>query len=133
APDRQWTYREARADIDATAVLLGERYGVAAGDRVAIVAANHAEYAILMWATLTLGAIVTSLNGWWTAPELAYGIALTTPRLIAGDERRLARLSPGMVPAGVPVRRLGELHAEARDRGGPGHEQAGPGHQQADI
>src|SRR5438105_4385286 len=98
APDRQWTYREARADIDATAVLLGERYGVAAGDRVAIVAANHAEYAILMWATLTLGAIVTSLNGWWTAPELAYGIALTTPRLIAGDERRLARLQPGMVP-----------------------------------
>ncbi len=116
APDRQWTHREAQADIDATAVLLSERYGVTAGDRVAIVAANHAEYAILMWATITLGAIVTSLNGWWTAPELAYGIALATPKLLAGDERRLARLQPGMVPGGIPVRRLGELHAEARAR-----------------
>ena len=123
APDRQWTHREAQADIDATAVLLSERYGVTAGDRVAIVAANHAEYAILMWATITLGAIVTSLNGWWTAPELAYGIALATPRLLAGDERRLARLQPGMVPGGVPVRRLSELHAEARAVGGAGRGQ----------
>ena len=46
SPGRQWTYREAIADIDATAVPLGERYGVAAGDRVAIVAANHAEVEI---------------------------------------------------------------------------------------
>ncbi|HEY6792336.1 MAG TPA: class I adenylate-forming enzyme family protein [Trebonia sp.] len=118
APERQWTYREALEDIDATAVLLSERYGVATGDRVAIVAANHAEYAILMWATVTLGAIVTSLNGWWTGPELAYGIGLTRPRLIAGDERRLARLDGGMIRDGVPVRLLGELHAEARELAG---------------
>src|ERR1700722_14459717 len=50
SPRRQWTYREALADINATAALLSECYGVGAGDRVAIVAANHAEYAILMWA-----------------------------------------------------------------------------------
>ena len=102
SPERQWTYREAIEAIDATAVLLGERYGVTAGDRVAIVAANHAEYAILMWAVVTLGAIVTSLNGWWSTPELEYGIGLTLPLLIAGDERRLARLADGSVPAGVP-------------------------------
>jgi acyl-CoA synthetase (AMP-forming)/AMP-acid ligase II len=115
APDHKWTYREALADIDKVAALLGERYGVGVGDRVAVVAANHAEYAILMWATITLGAIVTSLNGWWTAPELAYGISLTTPRLVAGDERRLARLADGIVPGGVPVRLLGELAREARE------------------
>jgi acyl-CoA synthetase (AMP-forming)/AMP-acid ligase II len=117
--ERQWTYREAIGDIDATAVLLSDRYGVAAGDRVAIVAANHAEYAILMWAVVTLGAIVTSLNGWWTGPELEYGTGLTTPTLIAGDARRLARLKGGIVvPSGVPVRELGELHSEARDFAG---------------
>jgi acyl-CoA synthetase (AMP-forming)/AMP-acid ligase II len=116
---RQWTYREAIEDIDATAVLLSDRYGVGAGDRVAIVAANHAEYAILMWAVVTLGAIVTSLNGWWTAPELEFGIGLSTPVLIAGDARRLARLQGGVVvPSGVPVRRLEELHSEARDFAG---------------
>jgi acyl-CoA synthetase (AMP-forming)/AMP-acid ligase II len=118
APQRQWTYREAVADIDAMAVLLAERYGVRSGDRVAVVAANYAEYAILMWAVLTLGAIVTSLNGWWTGPELAYGIGLTTPSLIAGDERRLARLDGGIAPDGVPVRRLHELHAEAAELAG---------------
>jgi acyl-CoA synthetase (AMP-forming)/AMP-acid ligase II len=118
SPRRQWTYREAVEDIDATAAVLSERYGVTAGDRVAIVAANHAEYAILMWAVVTLGAIVTSLSGWWTTAELEYGIALTTPLLIAGDERRLARLSGGTAGVGVPVRLLDELHAEAREFAG---------------
>ncbi len=118
SPRRQWTYREAIEDIDATAVLLSEHYGVTSGDRVAIVSANHAEYAILMWAVVTLGAIVTSLNGWWTAPELEYGIGLTSPLLIAGDERRLARLAGGIVPAGVPVRLLDDLQREARECAG---------------
>src|SRR5689334_23531895 len=39
SPRRQWTYREALEDIDATAAALRERYGVSVGDRVAIVAA----------------------------------------------------------------------------------------------
>ena len=55
---------------------------------MAIVAANSAEYALLMWATATLGAVVASLNGWWTGPELHFGIELSRPVLIAGDERR---------------------------------------------
>ena len=58
SPGRQSSYREATEDIDATAVLLSDRYG-GRGNRVAIVAANHAEYAaILMWAVVTLGAMV---------------------------------------------------------------------------
>jgi acyl-CoA synthetase (AMP-forming)/AMP-acid ligase II len=118
SPERPWTYRQAAEDIDATAVLLSERYGVGVGDRVAIVAANHAEYALLMWAVVSLGAVVTSLNGWWTGPELEYAIGLTAPVLIAGDTRRLARLEGGMVPDGVPVRLLGELHREAREFAG---------------
>jgi acyl-CoA synthetase (AMP-forming)/AMP-acid ligase II len=118
SPEREWTYREAAEDIDATAVLLAERYGVTAGDRVAVVSANSAEYAIVMWAVVTLGAIVTSLSGWWTRPELEYGIGLTAPLLIAGDARRLARLQDGSVPAGVPVRLLGDLCAEAREFAG---------------
>jgi len=117
SPRRQWTYREAVTDIDATAVLLAQRYGVTAGDRVGIVAANHAEYAILMWATVTLGAIITSLSGWWTTPELAYGIGLTSPLVIAGDERRLARLE-GIIPDETPVRLLDVLQAEAREFAG---------------
>ena len=102
SPDRTWTFRDALSHIDALAVLLAERYQVKAGDRVAIVAANSAEYALLMWATVTLGAIVTSLNGWWTGPELAAGIELTSPVLIAGDERRAGPAGSGL---GQPWRR----------------------------
>ena len=127
SPDREWTYREAVEHVDATAVLLASRYGVAAGDRVAVVAANSAEYAIVMWAVVTLGAIVASLSGWWTRPELEYGIGLTSPRLIAGDARRLARLEDGSAPAGVPVRLLGDLCAEAREFAGKVPGQAGIG------
>jgi acyl-CoA synthetase (AMP-forming)/AMP-acid ligase II len=113
SPDRTWTFRDALAHIDALAVLLAERHQVRAGDRVAIVAANSAEYALLMWATVTLGAVVTSLNGWWTGPELHFGIELTRPVLIAGDERRLARLDQDTVPARVPVKLIDGLAAEA--------------------
>jgi len=124
SPQRQWTYREAVEDIDATAVLLGDRYGIAVGDRVAIVAANHAEYAILMWAVATVGAIVTSLNGWWTTPELEHGIGVATPALIVGDERRLARLASSSVRGRAPVRLLDELQQEAREFRGAAPAQA---------
>ncbi len=113
SPDQTWTFREALSHIDALAVLLAERYRVRAGDRVAIVAANSAKYALLMWATVTLGAIVTSLNGWWTGPELQAGVELTSPVLIAGDERRLARFDQNSIPPQVPVRLIDGLVAEA--------------------
>ncbi|SEO85145.1 class I adenylate-forming enzyme family protein [Trujillonella endophytica] len=111
---RTWTYRDAMADMDAIALLLQQRYGVRPGDRIAIVAANHAEYALLMWAVVTIGAVVTGLNGWWTGPELRFGIALSSPVLVVGDARRLERIESSSVPAGVPVVRLDELHADAQ-------------------
>jgi acyl-CoA synthetase (AMP-forming)/AMP-acid ligase II len=114
SPDRQWTYEEALEDIDALAVLLTKRYDITAGDRVAIVAANYAEYVLLMWATVSIGGIVVSLNGWWTAPELAYGVALSAPAIIVGDARRLDRLDPETVPRDVPVRLLEDLYDEAQ-------------------
>lgn len=114
SPTRQWTYRQMREDIDALAALLHERYGVTTGDRVAIVAANSAEYDLVMWGVVSLGAIITSLNGWWTAPELQYGIALSGPKLLVGDARRLARLAPDEVGPDLPVRLIEDLVREAQ-------------------
>ncbi|CAN5478091.1 class I adenylate-forming enzyme family protein [soil metagenome] len=114
SPDRQWTFAEAATEIDAIAALLAGRYEIRPGDRVGIVAANSAEYGLVMWAVLSIGAVITSLNGWWTGPELRYGIELATPSLIAGDDRRLARLPADAVPDGVPVVTLDALVAEAR-------------------
>ncbi len=92
--DRRWSMTEALADIDAIARHLRDRYGVTPGDRVAIVAANSPEYLLTMWATVTIGGIVAGLNGWWTGPEIDHGMALAAPKVLVGDEKRLAGSSP---------------------------------------
>lgn len=112
--ERVWTFAEAQRVVDAVAALLAKGYDVQVGDRVAIVAANSAEYALTMWAVISAGGVVVSLNGWWTGPELADGIALTQPKLVLGDERRLARLATESLPPDLPVRRLDAVVDQAR-------------------
>lgn len=67
--------------------------GVGKGDRVAIFAANSADWLLTFWATVSIGALNVAMNGWWATTEADHAITLTTPKLILGDERRLARLS----------------------------------------
>ena len=112
--DRTWTTAEALVEIDAIARVLRDQYGVKRGDRVCIVSANSPDYLLTLWALITLGAIISSLNGWWTGAEMTYGIELTEPVLILGDSRRLARLEPGTVDESIPVVELDDLVAAAR-------------------
>ena len=70
-------------------------------DRVAILAANNPEWIISFWATVSLGAIAVALNGWWVADEIAYGLEDSQPKVLIGDEKRLARLDD--VEVSVPV------------------------------
>ena len=73
--------------------VLADEYGVGKGDRVAFASANSLEYALAQLAVVSLGAIIVGLNGWWTGPELAYGVELTSPKVLFGDEARLERLA----------------------------------------
>lgn len=98
---RRISYAENLRRAAAAARVLSERYGVGKGDRVAILAANCAEWVTAFWAAVSLGGIVAALNGWWTADEIRFGIEDAEPRLLIGDRRRLARLE-GRDP-GVPV------------------------------
>ena len=71
------------ADVVASAARIAEvlaGHGVGKGDVVAFAAANVPAYPVAWWSTVSLGAVVSSLNGWWTPAELAYGIELTGPR-----------------------------------------------------
>ena len=91
-PDRTYTFADVIPEVASAANALRDRYGIGSGDRVAIASANNAEYAITAWAATVLGAVVVALNGWWTGTELAYGLDLTTPKVVFGDAPRLARL-----------------------------------------
>ena len=111
--ERTWTFADTLDEVDAMARYLAVHHGVTHGDRVAIVAANSPEYGFTMLAILSLGAIVTSLNGWWTGPELDYGIELTEPKVVLGDEPRLARLIDR--DAGVPQVLLTDARAAGHE------------------
>jgi len=48
--------------------------GVGKGDRVAVIMRNLPEWPVAFYAAVSLGAIVTPLNAWWTGEELEYGL-----------------------------------------------------------
>ncbi|MBG01513.1 MAG: hypothetical protein CL470_04505 [Acidimicrobiaceae bacterium] len=89
--DTRITYDELPAIVRAVAYRLHNDYGVSAGDRVAILAANSPEWVITFFATTFLGAISVAINGWWTSTEIAHSLQLTKPKVLIGDSRRLMR------------------------------------------
>jgi acyl-CoA synthetase (AMP-forming)/AMP-acid ligase II len=97
--ERRITYAEHVKRVASVAAALRERYGIGKGDRVAVLAENRVEWPLSFWATTSLGGIVAALNGWWTADEIAHGIADSEPKLVIADRKRLARAGK----LGVPV------------------------------
>jgi acyl-CoA synthetase (AMP-forming)/AMP-acid ligase II len=98
-PERTFTYRSIHDPIAAVAASLSNRFGVGPGDRVAIASPNIAAHAITAWATISIGAIVVELNGWWTGAEMVQGIELSQPVVVLGDRRRLDRIPAGSTKA----------------------------------
>jgi acyl-CoA synthetase (AMP-forming)/AMP-acid ligase II len=94
-------FREFVGHVGSVARALQEKHGVQKGDRVAILAANCAEWAIAYWATVSLGGIVASMNGLWTTDEIEYGTRHSDPRLLIGDRKRLERVKGSRL--GVPI------------------------------
>jgi fatty-acyl-CoA synthase len=60
--DRTLTYADFAARIAAAARALKSQLGVGRGDRVAILAANHPDYLVLLYACARLGALLVPLN-----------------------------------------------------------------------
>jgi long-chain acyl-CoA synthetase len=98
---RRITFREHIATVGSVAAALRDRHGIRPGDRVAMWGANSYEYLVAWFATASLGAIFTALNGWWVGDEARYGLARAEPSLLVADRKRLDRLD-GEDP-GVPV------------------------------
>jgi acyl-CoA synthetase (AMP-forming)/AMP-acid ligase II len=96
--ERRIRYADHVRLVASLATALRARYGIGKGDRVAILAENRIEWPLSFWATMSLGGIVASLNGWWTADEIAYGIEDSAPKLLIADRKRLARAGRLDVP-----------------------------------
>lgn len=90
--DERLSYSVHLERVAAFAAALRDDHGVAKGDRVAIVAANCPEWIVAFWATVSLGAICTSMNAWWADPELEYALGHSEPKVVVGDTERLARV-----------------------------------------
>lgn len=89
------------AAVAALATALREEHGVGKGDRVAICSANNPEWIIAFWAAVSLGAIAVGMNSMWAAPEIGYGLSLTTPTVVIADAPRRALIAGAA--SGIPV------------------------------
>ena len=69
---RRWSFRDHLADVASVAAALRDRHGIGHGDAVAILSANTPEWILTYWATVSLGAVVIAMNGWWAEDEIAY-------------------------------------------------------------
>ena len=108
-PDQTLTFASVGASAARIADYLATEHGVVKGDRVAIAAANVPAYPVAWWSTISLGAVVAGLNGWWTPAELAYGVELSRPRVILADKPRMDRLREAELPDDVPIVDLADL------------------------
>lgn len=93
-------YEDDRATYEAfsrAAIALARQLqadGIRKGDRVAVIMRNLPEWPVAFYAGVLAGAIVTPLNGWWTGPELQYGLADSGTRVALVDDERLERIAP---------------------------------------
>jgi long-chain acyl-CoA synthetase len=88
--DQRYTLSEHYSIVATLAHRLKER--VTKGERVAIAARNLPQWVMAFWASVTVGAIVTPLNAWWTSDELSYGLRDSGSSLLFVDEERLERV-----------------------------------------
>ena len=112
--DERWTFPEVVARIDALAHALVHQLGVRKGDRVAIGMRNYPEWVVAFGAISSIGAVVVSLNAWWTGPEMEFGLTDSGATVLVSDRQRVDRIGGRIVDLGVrglAVRAEGDLPA----------------------
>lgn len=88
--ERRLSFGEAFGRSRGLAAGLRERYDLDAGDRVAILGANHVDWVVAFWAVAALDAIVVPLNAWWTPAELSFALDDAGVSVVIADHTRAA-------------------------------------------
>lgn len=78
--------------VEHFAKILTEQYGVSKGDRVAVIMRNYPQWPVPFFAALSIGAIATPMNSWWTGDELEYGLQDSGANVAVMDPQILDRI-----------------------------------------
>ncbi len=92
--DERTTFAEHYRAACTLARRLQSTFGIAQGDRVAIIMRNLPEWITAFWGATLAGAIVVPLNAWWSGEELRYGLEDSGSKVAFVDTERAERIRP---------------------------------------
>ena len=101
--DERYTFAEAYQHSAEFGTALLQRYGVAKGDRVAILSRNNPQWLMAFMGAVAVGAVAVPMNAWWTTEELDYGFADSGARVVVADRSRVERLAPIAAKHGLQI------------------------------
>jgi long-chain acyl-CoA synthetase len=102
--DERYTFEDVWQRACALAHALVHDYGVQKGDRIAVSMRNYPEWIVSYMAVSSIGGMFVAMNALWTADEMAYGLTLSTPKILIADQERLDRLaSLSNAPTGFAI------------------------------
>ncbi len=101
--DERYTFAQGYQHGCEFATALLQRYGLAKGDRVAILSRNNPQWMMAFIGTTAVGGVAVPMNAWWTTEELDYGIADSGARIVVADRARVERLMPIIKKYGLQI------------------------------
>ena len=101
--DERYTFAEGYQHSAEFGAALVQRYGVAKGDRVAILSRNNPQWMMAFIGATSVGAVAVPMNAWWTTEELDYGFADSGARVVVADRSRVERLLPIAAKHGLQI------------------------------
>ena len=90
--DERVTYSAMGKAVRNLAAVMRDTYGIQKGDRVGIIMRNYPQWPAAFYAALSLGAIATPMNSWWTGEELEYGLSFAGVKLAVVDPQIYERV-----------------------------------------
>jgi long-chain acyl-CoA synthetase len=97
--DRRWGFAGFAAEANGIGRVLHDRFGIGHGDRVAVLSQNNPEWCLTFWATVTQGAVLVGLNGWWKGEEILYGLRDSGAKVLVVDAKRFERIAGSLAEA----------------------------------
>jgi long-chain acyl-CoA synthetase len=110
----RWGFRRFVETANGVSAALTGRFGVERGDRVAVLSQNNPEWCLSFWATVSAGAILVGLNGWWKADEILYGLEDSAATVLVADRKRFERIA-GRLAEAPGLRHVFLVDAEPED------------------